>query len=68
MLGVEGMGVKDALRLVSTDLEALLGVEIGEKDRARDWIAVEGEDVFGFGGKVVAAGGAGKDGEEVALW
>lgn len=59
---------KSALALVSTNLEKLLGLKDSSKDvRDRDWIAVQG-DAFGFDGKVVAQGGAGKKADGVALF
>lgn len=62
-LGSSSLSTKDALALVSTNLEKLLGVKPEEEEaQSRDWVAVEGE-IFGFEGKVVARGG----GEGVSL-
>lgn len=68
LLSSPSLTVKKALALITSDLEKLLGLEMSEEMRAKDWIAVEGMDLFGFGGKVVAAGGAGEKGEQVAIW
>ena len=68
LLGSPSLTTQSALALVTTNLEKLLGLKTSAEFSARDWIAVEGADAFGFDGKVVATGGAGKKAQEVALF
>ena len=53
---------KDAIDLVSTNLEELLG--LGDLGEARGWVAYEG-DMFGFGGVVRAVKSATNEGVAV---
>lgn len=52
---------------MSANVEKLLGLKPAKAFVQADWFAIAG-DLFSFEGQVVARGGAGEDGEGVALF